>query len=384
MKRRWGTIPISLLLFCAFAFMLSDAWSVRRRGLKSFRRQPLGVMGTECELIVVVPQSRTEKAGGILRAAEAALRNTEAHMSVYLVASELSRLNAAPAGQIVKLSPEMLQLLRKCRKLAGQTRGAFDVTCRPLFDVWAQAGKEGRLPTDEEIRHAKSLSGWQHIELLETGARKRIDGASIDLGGIAKGYAIDLAVRAMGEAGADGGLVNVGGDVACFGRNTDAVRWTVGVRSPFDETMTATLAIADAAVCTSGNYRRFVEIGHKRYSHIVDPRSGRPAEMTPSVTVIGPVAAEVDAWATALSVLGVEGLRLIPDSSGIEAMIVIGTAESYEIHISEGFDKFFVERPKVKPKHCHTAINHASYAGSAELSRLLPRCAAMNRPMALP
>ncbi len=305
-------------------------------------------MGTECELTVVFPSGKSHLIERTLQRAEAALREVEVRMSTYISAAELSRLNAAAAGEVVELSPATMEVLRISRKLATQTQGAFDVTCRPILQVWVGTRGTGRSPTHPELTEAKNRTGWEHFELVEGGARKDIDGAGIDLGGIAKGYAIDLALTAMMEAHASGGLVNVGGDVRCFGTRTDGQPWCIGVRDPFDNALIATLKIRDKAVCTSGNYQRFIEIDGERYSHIVDPRTALPVEMTPSVTTIAPTAAIADAWATALSVLGTEGLRLIPGHSGIEAAIIIGTPEKYEIRVTDGFERFFDERPEAK------------------------------------
>lgn len=309
-----------------------------------FSYQPSAVMGTQCKLTVVMPKSKGSDGDHVLRAAEAALRDVEVHMSTYLGSSELSQFNAAPAGKIVELSPQTMEVLRLSRELCTRTGGAFDVTCRPIIEVWKHAGKVGRLPTKDEIAEAKDHIGWEHIKLLQSAAQKRIDEVSVDLGGIAKGYAIDLAIQAMIAGGATGGLVDVGGDVRSFGRRADGKRWRVGVRNPFAQSLMETLEIEAAAVCTSGNYERFVEIRQKRYSHIVDPRTGWVAEMTPSVTVVAPTAAVADAWATALSVLGVDGMRLIPSGSRIEAMIVVGTPQDYQTHRTAGFEEFLAEQ----------------------------------------
>ncbi len=116
----------------------------------------------------------------------------------------------------------------------------------------------------------------------------------------------------------------------------------MGIRDPFQpnrDVMFATLGLRDGAVCTSGNYFRYVEIAGRRYSHIVDPRTGLPADAAPSVTVVAPTATVADAWATALSVLGVEGIELAGREAQIEAMIVTGTAGEYKLTMTEGFDR---------------------------------------------
>ncbi len=315
--------------------------------LEASSHSPGGIMGTECVLTAVTRCSERARGSVALTTAEDALRDVESRMSRRLSASELSLLNAAPAGRLVRLSPETLEVLQISKKLTLQTAGAFNVTCLPVIELWKRAAKTGRTPTETELIQARHKRGWRHIELLKNGARKRIDGAAVDLGAIAKGYAIDKAVRAMIDAGAVGGMVNVGGDLRCFGSNEENKPWVVKIRHPFDKTRTcAALSLNDDAVATSGDYHRYYKISGKRYSHVVDPRNGRalPAGHAPSVTVVSlavgdtpPSATAADAWATALSVLGPDGFKILYDFSGLEALIITGEPGKYEIHTTKGF-----------------------------------------------
>ncbi len=292
-------------------------------------------MGTTCTLAAVVEQSKQASAEEALREAEGALRSVEAKMSVWLADSEISRLNAAAAGHEVPLSPDSLDVLRAAEQAAVETGGAFDVTCRPLIALWREAGRRNRLPTETEQNAARAASHWKLIELTEVGARKHAPGASVDLGGIAKGYAIDRAIEVLEEAGVAGAMVDVGGDVACFGQQASGRDWSVDVKNPFGPGVLAQLRLPAGAVATSGNYARYEEIAGKRYSHIIDPRTGRPAEAAESVTVAAPTAMVADVWATALSVLGREGFAHLPGN--VEAMMVVGSAEDYQILATAGF-----------------------------------------------
>jgi thiamine biosynthesis lipoprotein len=201
--------------------------------------------------------------------------------------------------------------------------------------LWRQAGKRGRLPTEAELERARAASRWELIALTPTGAIKQAAGAGVDLGGIAKGYGIDRAVAALRGAGAIGGLVDVGGDLRCFGEAPHGQAWTVQVKDPFGGDPLGELRLRDAAVCTSGNYARFTEIEGRRYSHIVDPRSGVPADAVPSATVAAPTALSADIWATALSVLGRDGLARLPQ--GVEALLVVGSKEDFRVFCTAGF-----------------------------------------------
>ena len=227
--------------------------------------------------------------------------------------------------------------------------GAFDATYAPLFRLWSDAGLAGALPSDQEIAAARALCGWGKFELSPGGAVKNAAGARMDLGGIAKGFGIDQAVEAMAEAGCAGGIVDVGGDLRVFGDKPDGTPWALAVRDPFGPGMIGIVHLEEGALCTSGNYERFSIIDGQRYSHIIDPRTGRPTDTNPSVSVIAPTAAVADAWATALSVLGPEGLALLPD--GVDAMIVTGEPDDFQITWTDGFAaRFTSDRPLPVPE----------------------------------
>ena len=309
--------------------------------LSTVRVELTGIMDTDASLQAVVAAGNEEIGRKALAAAEAALRDVETRMNAHNASSELARLNTAPPNAEVPLSPPTLEALRLARQYVTPTDGAFDVTCRPLLNLWQQAGRNDRPPSEQELREAMAKVGWRHFKLLDRSAVRLSEGASIDLGGIAKKYGIDRAADAMVGAGGPtllGGLINVGGDVRCFGRQAEEGPWRVGIRDPFarEERFLAVLNISGAAVCTSGNYERFVTIRNKRYSHIVDPRTGLAADTVPLVTVVGRDAVSAGVWATALSVLGPAGLDQLPDDAGLEVLLVTGSANGYELHMTPG------------------------------------------------
>jgi len=331
-------IAVAVLLL-ALVFTL-----VNSGGPVNYLSEPMMVMGTTARLNVVA--DRGDRPSQAADAAAGELRRVEAMMSSHLDASPLSRLNASAPGEEVSVPDELLAMLRKSRSLANDTAGTFDVTCLPIIKIWREAGEKGVLPSEMQVSTALESTGWENFRLDDESISKLADGAGIDLGGIAKGYGIDLATQAIRASGASAGLVDVGGDIRCFGLRGNA-RWRVGLQSPFDESLIATVSLTDAAVCTSGNYRRFSEIDGKRYSHIVDPRTGWPANATPSVTVVARSAVVADAWATSLSVLGEDGLKLLPEDSDIEAALVIGSPDDYEVVTSAGFSSYFEQAPTV-------------------------------------
>jgi thiamine biosynthesis lipoprotein len=298
-------------------------------------------MGTTARITAVpASEARAGQLDAALETAEAELRRVEARMSSWLDASELSALNRAAPGQPVPLSRETLDVLRTARSLYERTGGAFDATCGPLIDLWRAVAESGRLPERDALARARALGGWAGFELGDGEARRTEAGARIDLGGIAKGYGIDRATGALREApGVHGGMVDVGGDVRVFGASPSGEAWRVGLRSPREgEGAWGSISVSEGAVCTSGHYARYAEIGGRRYSHIIDPRTGRPAETASlTVTVLAPTAIRADAWATALSVLGPAGLEQLAGEPGVEALVVHGNPEQPRAAATAGF-----------------------------------------------
>lgn len=345
------------------ALMVVGLWTTRGGDpvLTERKRKPYNIMGTQTNLVAVAPADRGDIAERGARDAERALRDVEAKMSRWRDDSDIGRFNLADAqatgGVMVPMSPETMTVLGESRKMWERTGHAFDVTVGALVKVWRDANELNELPHQAQLEAARAASNWSLIELADGGIRKLSPSVRLDLGGIAKGYGIDRAVEAMRQAGCTGGLVDVGGDVRCFGRPPQKDYWLVAVQDPFDTDpgrRLATLKLNGGALCTSGNYRggRNYKIAGKRYSHIIDPRPGPtmgmalPPEATPaSVTVFAPTAMAADAWATALSVLGLDGLKMIPAGSDIEAMLVVGNAEVNVCVVTPGFRKLFAAGP---------------------------------------
>jgi thiamine biosynthesis lipoprotein len=303
------------------------------------------VMGTQAEVTAYAIDRTTAQAA--IDAAYARFDDVNRLMSDYVDDSEIGRLNGLSGGESLVVSAETFRCIREALEIARVSGGAFDITCRPLVRLWRQAGKEGRLPDEARLQSTMARVGWQKLAIDPTtrAVTVTVDGMQIDLGGIAKGYALDLAVEAMRKAGASAGLVNIGGDMRTFGVRPDGRPWLVGVRHPFRgrEEYFAKLALTDEAVATSGVQERFVEIEGRRYSHIVDPRTGRPAEQAPSVTVIAPDGLTADAWATVFSVLSVEegtALHTELQLPGVEVLWVLPPANGPRVHRSPGFDRY--------------------------------------------
>jgi len=298
------------------------------------------LMGTDVRVSVVVRDA--DEADTAMAIAFAPIRMVERRMSTYDPNSELMQVNRTAHRAPVRISPDLARVLAISQAVAEETGGAFDVTCGPIIDLWRDAGRRGRVPTAAERAEALKRVGHKKLHLgAEAGTvRFEVEGMKVVLGAVAKGYAVDCAVRALRERGYGDALVEAGGDLMATGSAPGGRPWRLGVQDPRvedREMFIATLDVRDRAVVTSGNYRRFTEIAGVRYSHIVDPRTGLPVDALASVTVIAPDATHADALATAVSVLGLEaGMRLIEARPDTECLLVTVEEGEIALHRSSG------------------------------------------------
>lgn len=299
-------------------------------------------MGTDATLKVCI--SDPSRARQMLVSAMDRILEIESRMSTYLPDSESSQLNAWGGHRHVPLSQDTIYVLKQAREIAETTEGAFDPTYAPLRDLWRAAEMEDRLPSAEDIENCLQRTGISNVKVDESGSRFKKEGMQVDLGGIAKGYAIDEAVEVLKKHGAVAGLVDIGGDIRVFEGGKIPEPWKIMVNDPRGgKHPPIYLLLRDVAVATSGDYARYFRIGEERYSHIIDPRDGWPAEDASSVTVIAPRAILADGLATAISVMGIrEGLKLAGSLEEVECMIIsLGSAGGYaQVEQTSGFENY--------------------------------------------
>ncbi len=297
-------------------------------------------MGTRFKVIVYAPDEQTAN-----RAAESAFARVaqlDGIMSDYRPTSELMRLCAKAGGAPVKVSEELFFVLEKSQELAEKSGGAFDVTVGPVTRLWRLARKAKRLPDPDGLKQARAVVGHEGVVLDRKGRTVRLlkKGTQLDLGGIAKGYAADEAVRVLREHGLTRALVAAGGDIVAGDAPPGAKGWAVGIAPLADPDAKPSryLLLENAAVSTSGDAEQYVEIDGKRYSHIVDPKTGVGIPGQFSVTVTARRGITSDALATAVAVLGPErGLRLVERTEGAEALFVRKTGDREEAFRTKGF-----------------------------------------------
>ena len=300
------------------------------------------VMGTFANITAVAEDDETIKAS--IEAAFDKLVEIDEMMSDYKADSELLVVNRHAFAGPVEVSDELFEVLKASVYYSGKTQGAFDITVGPVVELWRRTAKDGKKPGEEELAEARARVGYEKLILDEENKTVHfaVEGMKLDLGAIAKGYAIDRAIEEMKKAGAAGGLVDVGGDICCFGVSPKFNNiWRVGLEDPSGESSyLLVLTLSDAAIATSGDYRRFVVVGDKRYSHIIDPATTASAIGLTSVTVIAATAIDADALATSVSVMGrVKGLGLIESIDNTEA-IVIPADEKLEFVKTSGADAY--------------------------------------------
>ena len=266
-------------------------------------------------------------------AIRSALDRVIAEMSGWNPDSDLVRFNTAPAGTWHELQDGFLTVLRAALHIAELSGGAFDPTLGALTDLWGfgPSGPISTAPAAERQDSARAASGWgavrvQGARLLQPG------GLTLDLSGIAKGYAVDLVAESLTALGLSSFLVELGGELRGEGVKPDLSPWWVALEQPpgaagLPETR---IALHGLSVATSGDYRRFRESGGRRLSHTLDPATGAPAEGgVASVSVVGESCMEADAWATALTVLGPEKALAAARRHDIAAHLLVRTADGF-------------------------------------------------------
>lgn len=291
------------------------------------------VMGTLVEIKAFgSDEARLEQS---VSAAFAEMTRLEELLSSHKPQSEISRLSQAVEPFTV--SRETLELLKLGQQIAKESDGAFDMTLGALKKLWAIESEQPQVPTAEQLQVALFGVGPTALTISGEKVIKAHPGLQVDLGGIAKGYAVDRALEILRRAGIAAASVNAGGDIALLGERQGRP-WRIGIQHPrqVDELLTV-VELSDSAVVSSGDYERFFERDGVRYHHIFDPRTGRPGRLCQSVTVVAANAAIADALATAAFVLGpLSGLQLLERLPAVEGLLVDAAGQ---VHHTSGMPR---------------------------------------------
>ncbi len=267
-------------------------------------------------------------------------------LSNYSSDSELSKFcNTGPHTEFVALSQHLWSVIRAAHDLSDESDGYFDVTVGPISKLWRRARREETLPDLDKLAAARNLVGYRLIKLGEDqNARLTKAHMKIDLGGIAKGYAVDRALAVLRGAGIKSALVNGGGDLAAMGGEWKNHAWTEtwevklsGIKPKDPE---RSFELRNAALATSGDAWQHLEIDGKRYSHIIDPKTGIGSTARRTVSVLAPTCMQADSLASALTLMPIDaGLELVSSNDGVEAQIVEAKDSQAEVHASANFPK---------------------------------------------
>lgn len=282
-------------------------------------------MGTRFRIVLYADNDRAANLAS--RAAFERISQLDAIMSDYRETSELMLLCKRPCGTKIKASEDLFRVLSISQELASRSNGAFDVTVGPVVRLWRRARRTGEMPDRQKLAEALVSSGYKKLSLDPATRSVTLEknGMLLDLGGIAKGFAVDEAMKVLKRNGITRALVSGGGDIAVSAPPPGETGWVIGI-APLESTQgppSRYVLLRDCAVSTSGDAHQYVKIGGVRYSHIVDPRTGLAVTGHSSVTVIAENCTSSDGLATAASVLGpVEGSALIDSTPGAAALFL--------------------------------------------------------------
>ena len=252
------------------------------------------------------------------------IKRIETLMSPWLDSSDVIRINRSAGKERVKVSPETFEVIKKAQEISELSEGSFDITVGPLTQLWRMAREKGIPPSTKDVKEKLDLVSFRDVSINHEGKvflKKK--GMAVDLGGIAKGYAVDRAFELLRSLGYKHLIVNAGGDLRVGGTKNDQP-WSIGIQDPrVSQKIMAKVLVSDTAVATSGDYEKFFIHQDKRYHHIFNPRDGFPTEGSQSVTVVCKDGITADALATAVFVLGPEkGYSLCQRLEGVECLIV--------------------------------------------------------------
>ncbi|MEZ4685801.1 MAG: FAD:protein FMN transferase [Bacteroidia bacterium] len=287
-------------------------------------KRALKLMGSYFEITVVAADS--VEANRFIDIAVGEISRIEKMISSWDPASQTSEINRQSGEKPVKVDFELFSLIKRAKAISTLTDGAFDISYASMDRIWKFDGSMTEMPSEEAIQASVAKVGFQHIILNEADTTVFLEhkGARIGFGAIGKGYAADRAKDLLFGIGVQSGIINASGDMRVWGRQTNGLPWRVAIINPFDKSKAyGLLAVENGAVVTSGNYEKHVTFNGVRYAHIIDPRTGWPAQGIVSVTVFAPSAELADALATSVFVLGKEvGLDRINQLPGVECAII--------------------------------------------------------------
>ena len=316
------------------------------------RETQFATMGTYAAVTVAADEG--DRLSEYTEVCRSIMEDINQQLSLYRPDSELCRLNASAGSGSIPVGEHLRSNLLLAVKYGDLSGGAFDITVGPLVKMWGFSGgaHPAHCPPAERVAEVRQHIGYRKIHVEGDAVRLDEAGMVVDLGGIAKGYAVDVCCEALRRRGARNFMVNLGGNLRAFGRPEPSRPWRIGVRHPFrGGDVIGNLELPDGmATATSGNYEQYVEIDGRRYTHIIDPRSGQPVEGMAGVTVVAASAVEADALSTALFVMGVDAGARVASSVSQCGALLVPDRHPLEVWVTPGMPAAFVPVPEVIPR----------------------------------
>ena len=304
------------------------------------------MMGTVITITVYDVNKPDDYVDQAIAAAFEAIARVNHLASVYDDSSEISLVNREAGNRYVEVDSNLFKIIQQSQKFAELSAGAFDITVSPLIKLWDYHNPNLQVPSAVDIQHALSLVNYQDIVLENNRIKFKRPGIKIDLGGIAKGEAVDRAMSVLKKRGITDAMVNIGGNLSAMSSKLTKDKRKVWVRHPRQEgKFYGYFKMDNGSVATSGDYERFFMVDSVRYHHIIDPKTGYPATGCVSTTIRAKNAMLADVLSTTVFVLGPEkGMQLIDQLEGVDGVIIFEENKRLKYIVSTGLvGKFFVE-----------------------------------------
>jgi FAD:protein FMN transferase len=341
-----GSVKTRSALLISFLFLCTVVSGCSREEARDARYFSGSTMGTTYNITLVAEagQRFDFDESELQTAIDAEFVRINQHMSTYISDSELMRLNRAEVGKWHAISRPMHDVLLISQSISERSDGAFDITVGPLVNLWGFGPERAtdKVPDAQAIEQLKAEIGYQFLELDGLQIRKSRP-LFLDLSAVAKGYGVDWVAEFLEVRGFGNYLVEVGGDLRVSGLNSRGAPWRIAIEQPSQLQRSArmTIAFTDMSLATSGDYRNYFEVDGRRYSHTIDPTTGYPiAHNLVSVTVLAPTAAEADAWATAINVLGPEAGIALAELEQLAVYMILKEEGGYSDRHSSAFSAF--------------------------------------------
>ncbi|WP_420553859.1 FAD:protein FMN transferase [Neptuniibacter marinus] len=340
--KKW---PAALLLATSvFVCLLLSGCESEQPKIVSHQGMTMGTTFTVKWVSSQSPQSDTE----LNKLIDNTLVDINQSMSTYIPDSELSILNRTPAGEFLSVSEPLAHVLALSKKISVETEGAFDNTVGPLVNLWG-FGPDGRvvkMPLQSELDSVRDRVGYDYVKIEGTQVVKQRQ-SYIDLSAIAKGYGVDVLAELLESHGIENYLVEIGGELRARGLKPDGNEWRIAIESPTnaaERTIQRIIAVKNVGIATSGDYRNYFEEEGVRFSHTIDPVTGKPINhKLVSVTVLMPTCAEADALATAMMVMGPDKAFQFAQTHKLNVFLIVKTDTGFEEKMTPGFNEFMVQ-----------------------------------------